>query len=215
VVSTPSAIQAIFKDSDQHSKAENMGSGYLMSEMLGHCVGFLSGAAWRSLRKQMDPPFMHSGASSLVPRMIEMTEHHLDAVFASGSSKAEHLDPVADLIMLPFFMIATVFYGDLTSDQVNWLEEWTPKREKLFGHALGGGLPRFRFSRYLPTEANRSLPEWNDAWKSFNVEAYRILGSKESDAFFAKIWKEACNRGGVTQEQVRSPMSSQMRQSSC
>ncbi|KAJ4382544.1 hypothetical protein N0V86_001764 [Didymella sp. IMI 355093] len=202
VVSTPSAIQVIFKDSDQHRKAENMGSGHLMAEMLGQCVGFLSGAAWRSLRKQVDPPFMHSGASSLVPKMIEMTEHHLDAVFAFGSSKEEHLDPVADLIMLPFFMIATVFYGDLTSDQVKWLEEWTPKREKLFGHALGGGLPRFRFSRYLRTEANQSLREWNDAWKSFNIEAYRILQDKKSDAFFAKIWKEACNGGGMTQEQV-------------
>jgi cytochrome P450 len=202
VVSTPSAIQAVFKDSDQHSKAKDMGSGYLMSQILGQCVGLLNGATWRAVRKKVDPPFMHSGATTLIPKMIEMTEDHLQALFSSRPQNYEQLDPVADLLMLPFYMIATVFYGNLTDDQVKWLNEWTPKREKLFAYALGGGLPRFWFSKYLPTEANRALIQWKDVWTQFNVEAYNVAKSRNGNVLFVRMWEDTEAEGGMTREQV-------------
>lgn len=202
VVSTSSAIQTIFKDSDQHSKAKNMGSGYLMSQILGECVGLLNGVTWRSVRKKVDPPFMHSGASTLVPKMINMTEDHLEAFFSSRPQNDEQIDPVADLLMLPFLMIATVFYGDLTDGQVQWLNEWTPKREKLFAYALGGGLPRFALSRLLPTEANRSLNQWKKVWLQFNIDAYDIAKTRNGDVLFVRMWDDAENDGGMTRDQV-------------
>jgi cytochrome P450 len=184
-----------------------MGSGYMMSEILGQCVGLLNGDAWRRVRRKVDPPFTHAGAGILVPKMIDMTEAHLDAFFASRTQIDEQMDPVADLLMLPFLMIATVFYGDLTDGQVKWLNEWTPKREKLFVYALGGGLPRFAFSKYLPTEANRALKQWKDVWTQFNVDAYNIAKNKNGNVLFVKMWDDTETDGGMTQEQVRLQLS--------
>lgn len=203
VVSTPSAIRAVFGDSDQHSKAPNMGSGYLMSEILGQCVGLLNGDAWRHVRRKIDPPFTHTGAETLIPKMIDMTEAHLGAFFASRSQNNEQIDPVADLLMLPFLMIATVFYGDLTDGQVRWLNEWTPRREKLFAYALGGGLPRFAMSRYLWTDANRLLKQWKEVWTQFNIDAYQIAKRKNGNVLFVKMWEETKTVGGITRDQVR------------
>lgn len=202
VVSTPSAIRAVFADSDKHSKARNMGSGYLMSEILGQCVGLLNGDAWRHVRRKIDRPFTHTGAETLIPKMIDMTDAHLGAFFASRSPNNEQIDPVADLLMLPFLMIATVFYGDLTDGQVRWLNEWTPRREKLFSYVLGGGLPRFALSKYLATDANRLLKQWKDAWTKFNVEAYEIAKRKNENVLFVKMWEETKIAEGVSRDQV-------------
>ncbi|KAH5452474.1 hypothetical protein HBI30_108890 [Parastagonospora nodorum] len=179
-----------------------MGSGYFMSAILGQCVGLINGDAWRQVRKKTDPPFTHAASGILVPKMIDMTEAHLAAFFASRSPNNERIDPVADLLMLPFLMIATVFYGDLTDGQVKWLSEWSPKREKLFVYALGGGLPRFSFSKYLPTEANRLLKQWQEAWMQFNIDAYSIANSKNGDVLFRKMWEDTETDGGMTSEQV-------------
>jgi cytochrome P450 len=173
-----------------------------MSEILGQCVGLVNGDTWRQVRKKTDPPFTHAAAGMLVPKMVEMTEAHLAAFFASRSLGNERIDPVADLIMLPFLMIATVFYGDLTDGQVRWLSKWSPKREKLFAYALGGGLPRFSFSKYLPTEANRLLKQWKEAWTQFNLNAYSIANGKNEDVLFAKMWEDTETDGGMTREQV-------------
>lgn len=174
-----------------------------MSEILGQCVGLLNGDAWRRLRRRIDPPFTHSGAETLVPKMIDMTEAHLDAFFASRPQGNEQMDPVGDLLMLPFLMIATVFHGDLTDAQVRWLNEWTPRREKLFAYALGGGLPRFAWSKYLPTDANRLLKQWKDAWAQFNIDAYQIAKRKNGNTLFVKMWDEVETVSGTSREQVR------------
>ncbi|KAF2992956.1 hypothetical protein E8E13_000392 [Curvularia kusanoi] len=179
-----------------------MGSGYLMSEIFGQCVGLLNGDAWRQVRRLTDPPFTHTGAETLIPKMLDMTDAHLDAFFASRSQDDDKIDPVADLLMLPFLMIATVFYGDLTDDQVRWLNEWTPRREKLFAYALGGGLPRFSSSKYLPTVANHLLQQWKEAWAHFNTDAYQIAKRKNKDVLFVKLWEETRVSGSITRDQV-------------
>ncbi|PSN62340.1 cytochrome P450 [Corynespora cassiicola Philippines] len=190
VVSTPTAIQAIFKDSDQHSKAENMGSGYLMSRILGQCVGLLNGQSWRQLRRKFDPPFMHQGATRLIPKMLVMTESHLERVFTDPSAKEGKLDPVADFLLLPFLMIAVVIYGDLCDSQISWLQKWSPKREKLFAYALMGGLPRFSFSKWLPTEANKCMAEWEEVWGKFNDDAYNGSKKHGQDTLLVRLYED-------------------------
>ncbi|KAH8706939.1 cytochrome P450 [Phaeosphaeriaceae sp. PMI808] len=201
VVSTASAIQVVFKDSDQHLKAENMGSGYLMGRILGQCVGLINGSAWRNVRKRADPSFMHSASIGLIPKMMDMTDKHYDGLSLAHLGKGTTLDPVNDLIMLPFLMIATVFYGDMTDKQIAWLNKWSTHREALFAYALGGGLARFNISRYLPTETNRCLNKWLRVWADFNAEAYQIAKAKGENNLLVRMWEDS-EQGLLPREQV-------------
>lgn len=59
VLTQPQQLQQVFKDSDRHSKAPANNSGFYMSQLLGDCLGLISGKSWRSLRAVVETPFSH------------------------------------------------------------------------------------------------------------------------------------------------------------
>lgn len=81
------------------------------------------------------------------------------------------IDPAQDLKMLPFWIIADVIYGELSRDFERTLSELAPLREAVFRNVISGGLSRFSWSQYLPTEANRDLHKFKAKWSKFNQDA--------------------------------------------
>lgn len=194
----------MFKDSDKHFKATNNNSGYLMSQLLGKCVGLISGQEWKAVRAGVEAPFLRKSAADHVPLIEKHVLAHFDRLNQQTSFRNGLLDPAEDLKMLPFWVVAEIFYGELDRSMVSELTELAPLRETLFKDVVSGGMARFPISRILPTRANQLLANFQARWKSFNDKAYRralVLWSEETAPPIVDMYKLVQKRS-MTQEQL-------------
>jgi hypothetical protein len=185
-----------------------------MSQLLGQCVGLISGDIWRATRARMDVPFRHGAAVEYLPRILEQTETYIrewertaersegDGAGAGAGAGALLLDPVADLKMYPFLLTARLIYGDLQEKQVARLRELAPEREHLFTYVIAGGIARYAWSKYLPTKANELLAKFLTDWLRFNAEAYERAKELQSGAPIVDMW-EAAEAGVLEKKHVR------------
>ena len=182
VLTRPEHLKAVFRDSDKHKKAVDNNSGYLMSRVLGKCVGLVSGKDWQTLRKVTEVPFQHKATTAYTVTIQNQIKQYLEDLRHESNLSNGFLDPALDMKMLPFWIVAEVVYGKLTHQMVSELKSLAPLREELFLHVITGGLSRFAFSRFLPTKANFLLRTFQERWSAFNEEAYTHAKRLESDA---------------------------------
>ncbi|PYI03212.1 cytochrome P450 monooxygenase, partial [Aspergillus sclerotiicarbonarius CBS 121057] len=189
VLTRPEHIQAVFKDSHQHLKAKNNNSGYLLGELLGQCVGLVSQEQWQRVRAVMEKPFHRSASTTYLPLIRRRTEQYFQELWETRDLSRGLLDPADDLKLLPFLVVAEIVYGRLAPDVEAELRRLAPQRETLMKHVIQGGLSRFSWSRFLPTQANRELAAFRHRWLAFNELAHRRAVEQKLDApiidFFA------------------------------
>jgi cytochrome P450 len=171
----------VFKDSDVHLKAPANNSGHYMNELMGKCVGLISGRAWRSVRSVTEPPFSHWNASQATGMIERHVSEYFQQLHDSGTLGSGLLHPAEDMKMLPFWVVAEVFYGRLTPVLQQELASLAPVRERIFRYAIRGGLPRFSWSRWLPSTANSELHEFKRRWKHFNRQAVNSARAQTGD----------------------------------
>ncbi len=201
VLTRPEHIQAVFKDSDKHSKAVDNNSGYLMSQILGQCVGLISREEWRSVRAVTEKPFHHSMSINYVSAIEHRTQQFFDELWATKGLAKGLIDPAEDLKLLPFWVVAEIIYGELSTEMEEQLRELAPLREALFKHVIQGGLTRFQWSKYLPTEANRALSTFRSKWIVFNQWARQRAFSLGTGAPIVQMY-EAAESGIISHEQL-------------
>ena len=197
----PEHIKEVFKDSDKHYKAVDNNSGYLMSQILGQCVGLLSGNSWRNLRSVSEKAFSRSASTAYVSLVKDRITSHVKELESSKTLSKGFLDPAGDLKLLPFFVVADVIYGKLSPELESKLRDIAPKREALFKHVITGGLARFPVSKYLPTKANCDLAEFRTEWHAFNRMAYDFAVSSGPNVPIIELYA-AADKGDITHEQM-------------
>ncbi|KAK2874952.1 hypothetical protein FQN49_001926 [Arthroderma sp. PD_2] len=202
VLTQPHHLQAVFKDSNKHAKAENNNSGYLMSELLGQCVGLVSRDRWRTLRTVTEVPFQHDKTGSYVDLVLRHTQQHFDRLNASGDLKYGRIHPAQDLKMLPFWIVAEIFYGECDTSMRSELQELCLIREELFKRTIQGGLVRWGWSRYLPTPTNRALAKFQRRWRAFNQRAYERACQQGNRGLPIVSMTEAAASGIISLEQL-------------
>lgn len=191
----------MFYDSHLHHKAHNNDSGYYFGEILGKCVGLLSGNAWRDLRQAMDNTFNHKAIAESMNLILEATNRFLDEMLSSEECQSGFIDPAEDTMYYFFFATAELMYGPLNHSQKSQLREISIIRKKLFKYVLEGGIHRLSLSRWLPTRANRELSDFRARWRLWNVEVYGASQSSDRLTPFVKFWQLACC-GKIETEQV-------------
>lgn len=172
-----------------------------MSQILGQCVGLLSGNSWRNLRSVSERAFSRSASTGYVSLVKDRITSHVKELQSSKTLSQGLLDPAGDLKLLPFFVVADVIYGKLSPELESKLRDIAPKREALFKHVISGGLARFAFSKHLPTEANRALAEFRTEWHAFNKLAYEFAVSSDSNVPIIDLYA-AADKGDITHEQM-------------
>ncbi|KAJ4390999.1 hypothetical protein N0V93_004598 [Gnomoniopsis smithogilvyi] len=126
-------VRTVFRDSDKHEKAINNGSGWLMGELLGNCLGLLSGHAYNKVKSATAPHFAHKEAERHLEHIISTTRKHVNDIEIHGRLACGYLNPVSDLKMLPFWLIAGMLYGNALDDELKTeLESLIPLRESLW-----------------------------------------------------------------------------------
>ena len=201
VLTRPEHVKEVFKDSDRHHKAVDNNSGYLMGQILGQCVGLVSGQQWRNLRAVTEKAFTRTASIGYVPLVEHRITRYFEELERSKNFSQGLLDPAEDLKMLPFLVVAEVIYGKLAPEIESRLRSIAPRREALFKHVISGGLARFSVSKYLPTTANGALAAFRKEWHAFNKMAYEHAVSAGSIAPIVSLYA-AADAGDITHEEM-------------
>ncbi|KAK7909122.1 hypothetical protein PG985_015000 [Apiospora marii] len=202
VITRPDQLQTIFKDSDKHFKAVNNNSGYLMGQVLGKCLGLISGQEWKAVRAAIEQPFLRRNASNYVDMVEKHVIRYMEDLHLHGALDRGLLDPAEDLKLLPFWVVAEIIYGELSPQMTQDLRELAPLREALFRKVIAGGVSRFSFSRYLPTQANQLLAEFQGRWRSFNDGLYSLRKASKPEAPPIVHLYDRVLTGSITMDQM-------------
>ncbi|RYO97034.1 hypothetical protein DL765_011332 [Monosporascus sp. GIB2] len=201
VVREPADIQTIFKDSDKHTKAVNNNAGWLMGELLGKCVGLISGTEYQKVKAAINTPFTHRSASTYLPRIYSITEQHIDILSTTGRLRHNLINPVTDLRFIPFWAIADIIYGELGTGLKKELERLVVLRESLWTRMIQGGATRYAWSQYLSTKTTRDLRKFKKSWARFNDEAHKACSLAGNEAVIVSMFSEV-KSGSMTMEQL-------------
>ncbi|PVI02655.1 cytochrome P450 [Periconia macrospinosa] len=202
IVLTRSAdINAICKNSNTHLKATNNDGGWLMGQLLGSCLGLVSGDEWQQIKLAVARAFAKGEVAGSIEKIECLTKEHFISLHQHARLGGGTLNPVADLRMLPFWIVADHLYGPLTPVLKKQLEQLIPGREALFAQAIRGGIPRFAWSRFLPTKTNRNLSTFKRQWHSFNDTVLRACESEGRNPPIFKMY-QAVKDGHITSENM-------------
>ena len=172
-----------------------------MSQVLGQCVGLISGSKWRNLRAVSEKAFSRAASTNYVSLVEARLKSYFAELQTSTNLPRGLLDPAEDLKLLPFLVVAEVIYGKLSPELERKLRDIAPRREALFKHVISGGLARFGISKYFPTAANRALASFRNEWHNLNKFAYDLAIASGSNAPIISLY-EAAETGEITHEQV-------------
>jgi cytochrome P450 len=202
VLTQPHHVQSVFRDSNKHSKAENNNSGYLMSELLGQCVGLISQEPWKCLRAVAEVPFQHDKAPAYVQLVLRHIRQHFSSLHVHGDLQHGRIHPAQDLKMLPFWIVAEIFYGESDIAMREELQQLCLIREQIFRRMIQGGLVRWRWSRYLPSTTNRQLADFKSRFRRFNQQAYQRACNQNKRSLPIVSMTEAAQSGKISLEQI-------------
>ena len=172
-----------------------------MGEILGKCVGLISGSEWQKVRSVTEVPFLHHNSTHYLTNIERRTKSHFESLHACGRLSQGLLNPVDDLKLLPFWIIADIVYHELSPEMETWLKALVPLRELLFQRVVSGGLPRFWWSQYFPAKANKELAEFKDKWATFNNAAHQRSLASSSNAPIEYMYGEM-RSGRISPEQL-------------
>jgi len=175
-----------------------------MSQILGKCVGLVSGEDWRAIRAVVEVPFRHSNVVAHVDVIRRKVHDYVEELAREGDLRRGRLDPARDLKMLPFWVVAEIIYGRLEPAQIPELKDLAPHREALFRFVIRGGLSRFSLSKYLPTAANLALRNFRKRWWAFNRAAYSVAAARSDTGNVPPIvdMYRAVHEGTIAEEQL-------------
>lgn len=175
-------------------------SGWLFGELLGECVGLVSLGRWRNLRQHVDPSFTRGAANSYTGAIIAQAHRFIDELPVRGD---QTISPVDDLKYCPFFMVASIFFGDLSEQQREALCELAPLREELFKDSFKGGVNRYALGRYVPGSGAGRLRTFQRKWVSFVEQAYHRAKNEGLAAPIVFMW-ESVREGRISMTEVCS-----------
>ncbi|KAF7596693.1 hypothetical protein BBP40_000616 [Aspergillus hancockii] len=196
VLTKPHHLQSYFRNSHAHVKSKDNNAGWLFHEILGNCVGVVSLDQWRNLRKVVEEPFTRPAAMGYTATILSNVRQFM-APLLEPSAQAQTLDPVNDIKSCAFFVVAEIFFGQLSPTQRITLSELGTLRDDLFKHAFTGGINRYRCLRYCPGSAHGDLQRFQRRWETFVLDGYSQAQQQPySAAPIIDMWN------GVTQGKI-------------
>lgn len=173
-----------------------------MGDLLGKCLGLISGPVYQRLRAANSPAFTHRSSSDYLDRISRVTAGQIRKLSTGGKLSHGLLNPVACLAKIPFWTMADILYGDrLPPGLQSELDSLTFLRESLWARMIQGGTTRFTWSQHLPTKTVRDLRDFKRRWAAFNDQAHDIARQEQSQACILP-WCDDAKSGQIEKEQL-------------
>ncbi|KAL7942002.1 cytochrome P450 [Trichoderma barbatum] len=198
VITKPEHVQAFYKDSHTHIKASDNNSGWLFGELLGSCVGVVSQKRWMRVRTPFEHHFTRPASLQRSSLFLDEARKFLQSM--NKNKKSIIINVTDDLKYCPFFMVASIFFGPLSTAQRDEMYMIGPLREALFRDAFSGGINRYAFARYLPGSAMPKLREFQRLWEDFVKRSFNETDLSSGSAIVS-LW-EAVKRGEISKEEL-------------
>ncbi|KJF60615.1 uncharacterized protein CIMG_11806 [Coccidioides immitis RS] len=204
VVSTPEQVRDFLaKDATDHMKRSDCNLGDYFVRTLGSCVGVKSGEKWRTARHHLEPHFSFPTAASMLSNCREMILNWArnladDPMVTSKTRNGFDFDAVSACRQLPFRLIALALYKDmLTEDMFEQLWALNALHEKVTNIAFFSKWPTKSFYRWLPTEANSLLSEYEREWEKLNLKTI-MEARKTGKSCPAEVMYQGVEAGELT-----------------
>lgn len=180
-----------------HIKATENNSGWLFGELLGSCVGLVSQQRWRRVRKPFECHFTRPASIKRSKSFIHEAGEFIQTLNDNGRKSI--INTTNDLKYCPFFMVASIFFGDLTTEQRKELYALGLQREELFKDTFMGGINRYAIAKYLPGSAMPRLRNFKRTWELFVRQACEEA-TRKGDGAIIPLWEAMKSREISMQE---------------
>ncbi|KAL7905943.1 cytochrome P450 [Trichoderma velutinum] len=198
VITKPEHVQIFYKDSHTHIKAYDNNSGWLFGELLGSCVGVVSQKRWVRVRAPFEYHFTRP--ASLQKSLLFLNEARVFLQSMNKDNNSTIINVTDDLKYCPFFMVASIFFGPLSTAQRHEIYNIGPLREALFRDAFSGGVNRYSFAKHLPGSAMPKLREFQQRWEEFVERSHGEATVRSGGAIVSLL--EAVERGKMSKEEL-------------
>ncbi|KAJ5441415.1 Cytochrome P450 oxidoreductase [Penicillium cf. griseofulvum] len=176
-------VKVAYRDSSRHRKAPDLNSGWLLGDLMGQGVGFLSQDDWKRVHQVVAMPFAQKPITYLpfiLPR-VERSFDDLTMRYGESSPKGDlHLKPADDLQLLPFMIISDILYGELPAPLEEELLSITKLRNEIWKYSFKGGLFLFAFGKLFYPSLRKKVQLFHKRWAEFNDQAYYHARTSEA-----------------------------------
>ncbi|KAK1843701.1 cytochrome p450 oxidoreductase [Colletotrichum chrysophilum] len=193
VLTRPEHLRSFFNDSDKHRKAPNENSGWLIGEILGSCLGLVSGSRWASMRIPWEHPFSLPAAKSYVSLMTSSAREFIQDLESKAGNTPDtfQIQVTESLKTYPFFVVASILFGELSETQKATLLNLAPLRERLWQEGIKGGLNRTVLAKVFRTRGSRMPAEFKRRWRAFIKNAYEESITHKKNGAIEKLLTHA------------------------
>lgn len=187
----------------------NNDSGWLFGEVLGVCVGLLSGSDWKRVRQQVEDGFSRPTAARYTADLVTLAREYVhNTLLASSEQSLEtkgiiHVEPAKTLQFFPFLAVAQILFGRLSPMQRSQLTTLAPLREELFKEVIRGGINRLSIAPWFRSRGVRLLNEFQTHWQQFVEDAYHkaVERNQSPRPLVIGLW-EAYQAGTISKREV-------------
>jgi hypothetical protein len=209
VLTTPTHAVQFFRNSHRHTKAVNNDSGWLFGEVLGVCVGLLSGSDWKRVRQQVEDGFARPAAARYTADLVTLAREYLQTTLSASSEQSLEtkgiiqVEPAKTLQFYPFLSVAQILFGRLSPMQRSQLTTLAPLREELFKEVIRGGINRLSIAPWFRSRGVRILNEFQTQWEQFVEDAYHtaVKRNQSPRPLVIGLW-ESYQAGTITKREV-------------
>lgn len=213
VITTPQQLRDFHSDGDQHGKPLYSNLGWYLGQVLGSCVGLLTGDNWKKNRRIFDPAFTHSATSSRISTTERAAKEFVDKLPASwafnstiddkSDKEAFSFPIVRGFQKYPFLLAASVIYGDMTAAEETDLWALAEKRLGLSLYLFIGGPYRYKSGSWLDRKAFGLLEDFTTEWRKYNERIVHDRRARAMKVPIVSYW-DSYDKQDITLENVRN-----------
>lgn len=209
VITNPEDVKKFYFDSSTLEKAKSSNGGWVFHQLLGDCLGLISGERWVKLRKRFEHAnFDQPSAQSRIKRALLQAKSQVRDLFLEnlgGEDGSIRVSILATTARFPFIYTASIIYGDLNDDDIEELWTLGQLRMSIMRFVLRGGIYRSRVSWILRPQMRTELRTFQRRWHQFNERmAGRLINEMSSKSSIQSLWKRDDVRDPLMQWVVES-----------
>ncbi|KAL4802215.1 putative cytochrome P450 monooxygenase [Aspergillus unguis] len=211
ILTRPSDVKTVYRDSDTHFKAKNANAGWVLGELIGDGVGMQSSSEWKRIHAVVGPPLSQKATTyvSLAMSRIESGFAILEQRCGQNQSVPLHLKPTEDVNLIAFWVYCDVMYGQLPDKAMNEeLLQLIDLRDDIWSYTFKGGWSQFSIQKHWMPAVRKKIHEFDQRWDIFNDLVYQHLlasGTKTAPPILAL--REAMQEGRVKRSEVMHSVS--------
>ena len=202
VLTDPADVRAFYTNSQTHYKSPASNGGWVFHQLLGQCLGMMSGQRWKTLRSRFEScGFERMKAKDRLLDTLNEASDFVKALIGARDQKEAELNASQAVAAFPFFYTARRLFGELSKADEEELWGLGQQRAPLMRFVLMGGVYRYGFSRWWDRAMWREVQVFKVQWRAFCERAFAKNQGVNATPSIESLWRDA-RSGQVSMDEV-------------